>query len=142
MPKMDGEGFVRCWRSVMVAVAVLGGLAACAEAPPLAPVRSAAAIAPRPRPRPPPAEAELRPERLTGLSRDQALALLGPPSAETTRDMATVWSYRRGGCALSLTFYPEVQTAVERVLGYEFADGRNAVDCLRRLRAAGTRHER
>ncbi len=125
-----------------MAVAVLGGLAACTEAPHHPAARAAAAVPPLPRPRPAAPAAELRPEQLTGLSRSQALALLGPPEAATTQDMATVWRYRRGRCVLSLTFYPEVGTAGERVLGYEFADERHAAACLRRLREAGARHDR
>jgi hypothetical protein len=109
---------------------------------------------PRPEPprRPPPAATaptaaapsapQATPEGLKGLSRDEAAALLGQPTARTQLATGTVWTYRRGGCALSLLFYPEVESGVERVLGYETEGGADAAACLKRLREAGDRHGR
>ncbi len=139
-------------------VATLGAMTACTSpsspppaAPPVPSAKAPSAPIPMPVPRPeppakrPPAPApteHLRPEQLTGLNRDEAQALLGPPTAETTQAMATVWSYRRSDCALSLVFYPEVETAIQRVLSYEFEGGGDAAACLNRLRESRTRHGR
>ncbi len=119
----------------------LAAIAACTSAP-VAPPPPVPPPRPQPlalRPAVPPPPAPLRPEQLIGLSGAQALALLGPPAARSTRDMATVWRYRRGGCVLSLLLYPEVGTQVERVLGTE-AEGGTAASCLTRLRQERTRH--
>lgn len=137
-----------------------GMLAACATPlTPAAPPPSAAeppiVRPPPPRPEPPkrpspaptapaaaPAATQATPEGLKGLSRDEAAALLGQPTARTELATGTVWTYRRGGCALSLLFYPEVESGVERVLGYETEGGADAAACLKRLREAGDRHGR
>lgn len=134
----------------VVMSAMLGlGLAACSAAPvpPQTPPPPAAASIPKPpppRPAPPPVSSPPSPpaaaDSLTGLGRDEVRALLGPPASETARAMGTVWRYRRGDCALSLVFYPEVETSVERVLGYEFEGGKDAGACLKRLRDAGGRN--
>jgi len=140
----------------MILAAIVGTVAACTSpftlgpfAPP-APASPPASTPPRPMPRPepppvrrpvpPPAAEGLRPEQLTGLSRDETLALLGPPTDEATQAMATVWRYHRGGCALSLVFYPEVETAVLRVLSFEFEGGGDAVACLDRLHESRLHH--
>jgi outer membrane protein assembly factor BamE (lipoprotein component of BamABCDE complex) len=131
---------------VMMAVALLAALGACTTAP--APSTSApppaAKLPPVPVPRPEPPLPARRldpsPQSLNGLSRDEIRALLGPPASETSQAMATVWSYRKGSCALSLVFYPEVETATERVLSYEFKPEAEAATCLNRLREARSRN--
>ncbi|WP_237051507.1 hypothetical protein [Magnetospirillum sp. ME-1] len=92
---------------------------------------------PPPRPAPPPA---FSPESLNGLNRDEVLALFGRPTSETRHAMGMTWRYRRGDCALSLVFYPEVDTEIERVLGYELERGKDAATCIRRLRDTGGRN--
>ncbi len=120
--------------------ACLGALAGCAsEPPPEPPVPQPRPEPPARRPAAPPPAADLRPEQLAGLDQAQAQALLGSPTARSTRAMATVWSYRRGRCVVSLVFYPEVGTAVERVLDTE-VEGGSAADCLRRLRQERIHH--
>ncbi|TAN55338.1 MAG: hypothetical protein EPN20_20370 [Magnetospirillum sp.] len=119
------------------------GLAACSTKPPPPVAPSEAPISKPPPPRPEPSRPILppvSPESLSGLSRGEARALLGHPTSETTRAMGTVWRYRRGDCVLSLVFYPEVETEIERVLGYEFEGGKDAVTCFKRLRDAGGRN--
>ena len=136
----------RRWKTVL---ALICGIlpAACAAPPPPPPAGGVAIPAPPPpRPEPPrraaPANtAAMTPDGLKGLSRDETAALLGQPSTRADLATGTVWTYRRGGCALSLLFYPEVETGVERVLGYE-ADGADPAACLKRLREAGGRHGR
>lgn len=124
-------------------IALGGVLAACSTRPPPgAQTPIPKPPPPRPeaaRPPPPPASppAAAAPATLTGLSREQALALLGRPAAETSQAMGTVWLYRLGHCRLSLVFYPEVETEIERVLSYEFAEGADPAACLKRLRKAG-----
>ncbi|EME70320.1 hypothetical protein H261_09043 [Paramagnetospirillum caucaseum] len=118
------------------------GLSSCST-PPVPPLETPIPKPPPPRPEPPrfrPTPAPATPESLTGLSRDEARALLGRPASETARAMGTVWRYRRGDCALSLVFYPEVETNVERVLSYEFEGREEAGACFRRLRDAGGRN--
>ncbi|WP_231848921.1 hypothetical protein [Paramagnetospirillum magneticum] len=121
------------------------GLAACSTTPPPPAVPSQQPPLPRPppprpeAPRPAPSPA-VSPDSLNGLSRDEARALLGSPTSETVRAMGTVWRYRRGECVLSLVFYPEVETDIERVLGYEFEGGKDAVTCFKRLRDTGGRN--
>ena len=95
-----------------------------------------------PAPAPAPDPDHLQPGQLTGLDREATLALLGPPAAESTQAMALVWRYRARGCALSLIFYPEVETGVQRVLGYEFSGGGDGAACLNRLRESHLRHGR
>lgn len=90
-----------------------------------------------PSPTPPPT---ISPESLAGLNRDEVHALLGRPTSETKRAMGTIWRYRRGECALSLVFYPEVETEIERVLSYEFERGKDAAACFKRLRDHGGRN--
>lgn len=146
----------RRWRTVL-ALACGGALAACSSPPAPATQPPAAGSPvmvrpPPPRPEPPkrttptvtaPAVAPpLTPEGLKGLSRDEAVALLGQPIARTELATGTVWTYRRSGCALSLLFYPEVESGVERVLGYETEGGADATACLKHLREAGGRNGR
>lgn len=136
--------------TLMVVALSLGAITACSSPPvpsPASPPPAGPVVkVPPPKPEPPakrppvPALANVQPEQLTGLNQDEAQALLGSPTSEATQAMATVWSYRRGGCALSLVFYPEVETAVQRVLSYEFAGGGDAAACLKRLHEARTRN--
>jgi hypothetical protein len=124
----------------------LGAVSACSSPqtvspPPPVPQPRPEVPAARPVPSPAvPPPAELRPDQLTGLSRDETMALLGPPTARSTRAMASVWTYRRGRCVLSLMFYPEVGTGIERVLSTEAEGGGTAETCLRRLREERLRH--
>lgn len=134
------------WRILAVILAV--GLAACSSDKPRPSTTPIEAPPPKPppprpeppapsRPAPPPA---VPPESLNGLKRDEVRALLGPPTSETTRAMGTIWRYRRGECALSLVFYPEVETEIERVLSYELEKGKDAATCIKRLRDHGGRN--
>lgn len=126
------------WRILAVILAV--GLAACSSdkpRPSTTPIEAPPPKPPPPRPAPPPA---VSPERLSGLNSDEVRALFGPPTSETTRAMGKIWRYRRGECALSLVFYPEVETEIERVLSYELEKGKDAAACIKRLRDNGGRN--
>jgi hypothetical protein len=59
------------------------------------------------------------PVNLIGLEEQQVRALLGPPSAEEDRPPAKIWRYRKGGCSLNLSLYPDVQTRKFGTLTYE-----------------------
>jgi hypothetical protein len=121
------------------------GLAACESARgPTAPAATASPTVKPPPPRPEAAARPVAPEppppapgELTGLSREQTIALLGHPASETPQAMGTVWRYRKGSCHLALVLYPEVETNVERVLSYEFTQGSDPAACLKRLRRSG-----
>ena len=124
-----------------------------AEAPPPAPAPApsppasevaraqppAAAVEPR-RERAPAPPPEFDPRRLVGLDKDEALALLGQPSAVREQSPSTVWSYRSRDCTLDLFFYMDLATRAFRVLTWDLntdqktADSRRA--CLARIRAA------
>jgi len=139
---------------VMMLASTLGAVTACgtperspAPTPPAVSAPPAIKVPP-PRPEPPakrppapppapPAHADLQPAPLIGLSRDEASALIGPPMGESIQGMASVWDYRQGECRLSLMFYPEVETTVERVLSYEFVG--DATTCLNRFRESRDR---
>ena len=56
---------------------------------------------------------------LIGLDEQQLRALLGPPAAEEDRPPAKIWRYRKGGCSLNLSLYPDVQTRKFGTLTYE-----------------------
>lgn len=129
------------WR--VVTIILMMGLAACSTKPPppVSPTETPVPKPPPPRPEPSrPAPPAVSPESLNGMSRNEARALLGRPASETARAMGTVWRYHRGDCALSLVFYPEVETDIERVLSYEFEGGKDAGTCFKRLRDAGGRN--
>src|SRR5262245_3909373 len=50
-----------------------------------------------------------RPVNLIGLEEQQLRALLGPPAAEEDRPPGKIWRYRKGGCTLNFSLYPDVQ---------------------------------
>jgi hypothetical protein len=56
---------------------------------------------------------------LIGMDEQQLRALLGPPAAEEDRPPAKIWRYRKGGCSLNLSLYPDVQTRKFGTLTYE-----------------------
>lgn len=56
---------------------------------------------------------------LIGMDEQQVRALLGPPAAEEDRPPAKIWRYRKGGCSLNLSLYPDVQTRKFGTLTYE-----------------------
>jgi hypothetical protein len=47
--------------------------------------------------------------------------------------MGAIWGYRSGSCGVTLAFFPEVGSAIERVLSVEVKDATSAGDCLSRL---------
>lgn len=136
--------------TALMVVSALGAVTACTSPPfhpsalpPSGPVTDPLEPVPHPVPRPePPVKKpdQIGPEQLSGLNQDEVQALLGSPTTRSTQAMATEWTYRRGKCVLSLLFYPEVETSVLRVLGYEFGGDGNAATCLNRLRESKNRH--
>jgi hypothetical protein len=60
-----------------------------------------------------------KPVNLIGLDEQQLRRLLGPPAAEEDHPPGKVWRYRKGGCSLNLSLYPDVQTRKFGTLTYE-----------------------
>ena len=60
-----------------------------------------------------------RPVNLIGLDEQQLRGLLGPPAAEEERPPGKIWRYRKGGCSLNFSLYPDVQTRKFGTLTYE-----------------------
>ena len=59
------------------------------------------------------------PERLIGMSQNEAASLLGEPTQRAEAAPATVWRYAGPRCELDLYFYLDLQSQVLRVLHYE-----------------------
>lgn len=143
-----------------LSVTALLGLSACAAvgpdqpAPPARPAGTAASgrapspVAPPPaRPtvkptaelgalRPPPrpgADAPAVPPKLVGLSEDETVTLLGPPSEEAVEPPGKVWLYRAGGCQLSVHLFPDMEKGGFYALDYAADSGRDA--CLGKVAA-------
>lgn len=81
----------------------------------------------------------VEPAVLVGMSRDQAVALLGQPIAVRERPPSRVWSYGSDGCALELFFFMDLDSSGFRVLAYELKAGQASDQakraCFGRLRA-------
>ena len=60
-----------------------------------------------------------KPVNLIGLDEQQLRGLLGPPAAEEERPPGKIWRYRKGGCSLNFSLYPDVQTRKFGTLTYE-----------------------
>ncbi|MCW5568857.1 MAG: hypothetical protein KIS84_11585 [Dokdonella sp.] len=59
------------------------------------------------------------PVNLIGLEEQELRDLLGSPAAQEDRPPGKIWRYRKGGCALNVTLYPDVQTRKFGTLSYE-----------------------
>ena len=71
---------------------------------------------------PPPASAQPRavePAELVGYNFDSVLTVLRQPDAVERNALSVVWTYAGSDCTLQLFFYPDIQTAVFRLLKYE-----------------------
>lgn len=82
-----------------------------------APTRQASAQPPSP-----PASAAPRtvePADLVGFNFDSVLGVLRQPDAVERNALSVVWTYAGSECTLQLYFYPDIQTAVFRLLKYE-----------------------
>jgi hypothetical protein len=70
----------------------------------------------------PPASATPRtvePADLVGFNFDSVLGVLRQPDAVEKNALSVVWTYAGSDCTLQLYFYPDIQTAVFRLLKYE-----------------------
>ena len=69
----------------------------------------------------PPAAAPktVEPAELVGYNFDSVLAVLRQPDAVERNALSVVWTYSGSDCTLQLYFYPDIQTAVFRLLKYE-----------------------
>lgn len=72
---------------------------------------------------PPPAVAQpprtVEPAELVGYNFDSVLTVLRQPDAVERNALSVVWTYAGSDCTLQLYFYPDIQTAVFRLLKYE-----------------------
>jgi hypothetical protein len=67
----------------------------------------------------PPAPRTVEPAELVGFNFDSVLAVLRQPDAVERNALSVVWTYAGSDCTLQLYFYPDIQTAVFRLLKYE-----------------------
>jgi len=81
-----------------------------------APNRQASLQPPAP-PAAPPRTVE--PAELVGFNFDSVLAVLRQPDTVERNALSVVWTYSGSDCTLQLYFYPDIQTAVFRLLKYE-----------------------
>jgi hypothetical protein len=66
------------------------------------------------------------PDQLIGLDEARLALLLGPPTEQSARAPGKAWVYKRGGCTLDLSLYPDIQTRVYRTLSYEVSSDDNS----------------
>lgn len=124
----------------LLALVTVLAVTGCTASPP--PISSPKTVvvppppAPRPSLRPAPAR-RLDPAVLQGMTGEQAVALLGQPQREESREMARLWSWRQGRCVLTLAVYPEVGAASYRVLSADFSGTDDAAACLGALSRQG-----
>ena len=96
--------------------------AAAPPVPAVAPRRPAPTRQASAQPPAPPASAAPRtvePGELVGYNFDSVLAVLRQPDAVEKNALSVVWTYAGSDCTLQLFFYPDIQTAVFRLLKYE-----------------------
>ena len=61
----------------------------------------------------------VEPAELVGFNFDSVLTVLRQPDAVERNALSVVWTYAGSDCTLQLYFYPDIQTAVFRLLKYE-----------------------
>jgi hypothetical protein len=76
-----------------------------------------------PAPAPRPEFAGVDPERLRGLTPNDAELLLGPPDLRSEEPPAVVWTYIVGPCRLELFFYYDLESQQQRSLTFDLAPG-------------------
>ncbi|HJQ59111.1 MAG TPA: hypothetical protein VJ890_19555 [Vineibacter sp.] len=59
------------------------------------------------------------PVNMVGFGEQELRNLLGAPAIQEERPPGKIWRYRKGGCALDVTLYPDVQTRKYGTLSYE-----------------------
>ena len=89
---------------------------------------------------PPATPRTVEPAELVGYNFDSVLAVLRQPDAVEKNALSVVWTYAGSDCTLQLFFYPDIQTAVFRLLKYELkrASGERVNDsgvCMQPLMA-------
>jgi len=82
-----------------------------------APTRQASVQPPSPPPVAVPRAVE--PAELVGFNFDSVLTVLRQPDAVEKNALSVVWTYAGSDCTLQLYFYPDIRTAVFRLLKYE-----------------------
>jgi hypothetical protein len=76
-------------------------------------------------------EPEPEPMNLVGLDEQQLTSLLGAPTEKEEPTPAKVWRYRRAGCTLDVTLFPDVITRTYRSLAYEVTSNDNTAESKR-----------
>jgi hypothetical protein len=61
----------------------------------------------------------VEPAELVGFNFDSVLTVLRQPDAVEKNALSVVWTYAGSDCTLQLYFYPDIRTAVFRLLKYE-----------------------
>jgi hypothetical protein len=100
----------------------------------------------------PPAAAPrtVEPAELVGYNFDSVLGVLRQPDAVERNALSVVWTYAGSECTLQLFFYPDIQTAVFRLLKYELKgnsgeklnDGGTCMQPMMAMRKDGTQSQR
>ena len=112
-----------------------------------APNRQASLQPPSP-PATPPRTVE--PAELVGFNFDSVLTVLRQPDTVERNALSVVWTYSGSDCTLQLYFYPDIQTAVFRLLKYELKgasgeklnDGGACMQPMMAMRRDGTQSQR
>jgi len=112
-----------------------------------APSRQASALPPSP---PAAAPRTVEPAELVGYNFDSVLAVLRQPDAVEKNALSVVWTYAGSDCTLQLYFYPDIQTAVFRLLKYELkrasgeklSDGGACMQPMMAMRKDGSQSQR
>ena len=64
----------------------------------------------------------VEPADLVGFNFDSVLEVLRQPDSVEKNALSVVWTYSGFDCTLQLYFYPDIQTAIFRLLKYELKD--------------------
>jgi hypothetical protein len=91
-------------------------------APRRAPPMRQASVQPPAAPQVVPPPRTVEPAQLVGFNFDSVLEVLRQPDAVEKNALSVVWTYAGSDCTLQLYFYPDIQTAVFRLLKYELKD--------------------
>lgn len=129
--------------AVLALMMVLAGCAVLEKPAEPPPSPASDPVKPPPPPRPAsPAPSRVDPDRLQGISGDQAVVLLGRPQADEPQQLGRLWRWRKGACTLTLALYPEVQGGGLRVVASEFAGTSDPALCLGSLVRPGAANGR
>ena len=92
----------------------------------------------------------VEPAELVGFNFDSVLTVLRQPDTVERNALSVVWTYSGSDCTLQLYFYPDIQTAVFRLLKYELKgsggeklnDGSACMQPMMAMRKDGSQSQR